>query len=207
MNHFFTKPGYCRFATLLRFLAYCCYSHVHQLWHRPPLVVTYRQRWAKTVRRPRVINRSNNTRTTTGNGSTFTLPAVEGDNLIAFYKDGYVFTEQTVSSSQYNVTLVLQKVIELNEVVIQKEKDKLFALGHLKDIDETAIYAGKKTEVVNIERLTANKGVNNARQIFAQVVGLTINENSDGGLQLNIGGRGLTLTARQTLTPAKTATT
>jgi Fe(3+) dicitrate transport protein len=38
--------------------------------------------------------------------------------------------------------------------------------------------------------LTANKATNNARQIFAQVVGLT-NESSDGGLQLSIGGRGL----------------
>jgi Fe(3+) dicitrate transport protein len=38
--------------------------------------------------------------------------------------------------------------------------------------------------------LTANKATN-ARQIFAQVVGLTINESSDGGLQLSIGGRGL----------------
>jgi hypothetical protein len=37
--------------------------------------------------------------------------------------------------------------------------------------------------------LTANKATN-ARQIFAQVVGLTI-ESSDGGLQLSIGGRGL----------------
>jgi Fe(3+) dicitrate transport protein len=37
--------------------------------------------------------------------------------------------------------------------------------------------------------LTANKATNNARQIFAQVVGLTIS--SDGGLQLSIGGRGL----------------
>jgi Fe(3+) dicitrate transport protein len=39
--------------------------------------------------------------------------------------------------------------------------------------------------------MTANKATNNARQIFAQVVGLTINESSDGGLQLSIGGRGL----------------
>jgi Fe(3+) dicitrate transport protein len=41
------------------------------------------------------------------------------------------------------------------------------------------------------DKLTANKATNNARQIFAQVVGLTINESSDGGLQLSIGGRGL----------------
>jgi Fe(3+) dicitrate transport protein len=55
----------------------------------------------------------------------------------------------------------------------------------------TAIYAGKKTEVIDVSKLIANKATNNTRQIFAQVVGLTINESSDGGLQLSIGGRGL----------------
>ena len=79
----------------------------------------------------------------------------------------------------------------LSEVVLIQEKEKVFALNRLKDIDETAIYAGKKTEVISIENLTANKATNNARQIYAQVAGLTINENSDGGLQLSIGGRGL----------------
>jgi Fe(3+) dicitrate transport protein len=43
-----------------------------------------------------------------------------------------------------------------------------------------------KTEVVSVNKLTANKATNNARQIFAQVVGLTINESSDGGLQLSM---------------------
>jgi hypothetical protein len=38
--------------------------------------------------------------------------------------------------------------------------------------------------------LTANKATNNARQIFAQVVGQP-STSSDGGLQLSIGGRGL----------------
>jgi hypothetical protein len=40
------------------------------------------------------------------------------------------------------------------------------------DIEGTAIYTGKKQEVVNIMKLTINKATNNARQIFAQVVGL-----------------------------------
>jgi Fe(3+) dicitrate transport protein len=80
---------------------------------------------------------------------------------------------------------------ELNEVVIKKQNEKVFALHKLKDIEGTAIYAGKKTEVITMDKLTANKATNNARQIFAQVVGLTINESSDGGLQLSIGGRGL----------------
>jgi Fe(3+) dicitrate transport protein len=55
-----------------------------------------------------------------------------------------------------------------------KQNAKIFALHKLKDIEGTAIYAGKKTEVVSVNKLTANKATNNARQIFAQVVGLTI---------------------------------
>lgn len=108
-----------------------------------------------------------------------------------FYKENYALVEKIVSSSDQNITIVLEKITNLSEVMINKQREKLFALNKLKDIEETAIYAGKKTEVISINKLTANKATNNARQIFAQVVGLTINESSDGGLQLSIGGRGL----------------
>ena len=114
-----------------------------------------------------------------------------GDIELVFYKENYLVLEKTTSSSDKNITIILDKVTNLSEVVINKQKEKIFALNRLKDIEETAIYAGKKTEVILIDKLTANKATNNARQIFAQVVGLTINESSDGGLQLSIGGRGL----------------
>ncbi len=80
---------------------------------------------------------------------------------------------------------------QLSEVVIKKRKEELFALRSLKQVEGTAIYAGKKSEVVIMDNLTTNTATNNARQIYAQVVGLNIYENNDGGLQLNIGGRGL----------------
>lgn len=80
---------------------------------------------------------------------------------------------------------------QLSEVLITKRKEEVFALRNLKQVEGTAIYAGKKTEVVVMENLTSNTATNNARQIYAQVVGLNIYENNDGGLQLNIGGRGL----------------
>ena len=80
---------------------------------------------------------------------------------------------------------------QLSEVVITKRKKEFFALKQMKQVEGTAIYAGKKTEVVVMENLTSNTATNNARQIYAQVVGLNIYENNDGGLQLNIGGRGL----------------
>ncbi|RXR17370.1 TonB-dependent receptor [Flavobacterium amnicola] len=122
----------------------------------------------------------------------FTITTENSEELeLVFHKDQYAILEKKVTASSENLTVVLEKIVNLTEVTVSKQKEKLFAINKLKDIDETAIYAGKKTEVVAIDKLTANKATNNARQIFAQVTGLTINESSDGGLQLSIGGRGL----------------
>jgi Fe(3+) dicitrate transport protein len=79
----------------------------------------------------------------------------------------------------------------LTEVVLTQRRKKLFALRSLRQVEGTAIYAGKKSEVVLMEELTANLATNNARQIYSQIVGLNIYDNGDAGLQLNIGGRGL----------------
>lgn len=54
-----------------------------------------------------------------------------------------------------------------------------------------AIYEGRKTELVRVEALTANLATNNARQVFARVAGLNIWESDGAGLQLGVGGRGL----------------
>ncbi|HEX2899104.1 MAG TPA: TonB-dependent receptor, partial [Bacteroidia bacterium] len=53
------------------------------------------------------------------------------------------------------------------------------------------IYAARKCELIDIDRVTANLATNNARQVFNRVAGLNIWENDGGGLQLGIGGRGL----------------
>ena len=79
----------------------------------------------------------------------------------------------------------------LSEVIITKRKERIFALRQLRDVEGTAIYAGKKSEVVVMDNLTVNLASGNARQIYAQVMGLNIYENNDAGLQLNIGARGL----------------
>nr|WP_035678138.1 TonB-dependent receptor [Flavobacterium limnosediminis] len=117
-----------------------------------------------------------------------------GDYVFIFFAENYAMAEKSVTISQKETFLrvVLYPLSKtLSEVVINKQKESIAAIRKLKDIEETAIYAGKKTEVVVLDKLTANKATNNARQIFSQVVGLTINESNDGGLQLSIGGRGL----------------
>lgn len=139
-----------------------------------------------------VYNRSSGTKYLSNAKGEFSIEFDKPGNYeLVFYKENYAFLEKTVSTSEESIVIILDKITNLSEVVINKQKEKIFALNKLKDIDETAIYAGKKTEVISLNKLTANKATNNARQIFAQVVGLTINESSDGGLQLSIGGRGL----------------
>ena len=96
---------------------------------------------------------------------------------------------------------------ELSEVVIHQQREALLSLRRLQPVEGTAIYAGKKTEVVVLDQVVGNLAANNARQVYAQVTGLNIYDNNDGGLQLSIGGRGLDPTARPTSTPAKMATT
>ncbi|MGA9637345.1 MAG: TonB-dependent receptor [Flavobacterium sp.] len=108
-----------------------------------------------------------------------------------FFKEGYSIVEQISITTGSHLTVALPKINKLSEVIIRKQNEKLFSVRKLKDIEGTSIFAGRKTEVVDISKLTANKATNNARQIFSQVVGLTINESNDGGLQLSIGGRGL----------------
>ncbi|MFT4673573.1 MAG: Fe(3+) dicitrate transport protein [Saprospiraceae bacterium] len=95
-------------------------------------------------------------------------------------------------SENTNLVFILPTLGEmLSEVVITKRKERVFALRQLREVEGTAIYAGKKSEVVVLDNLTVNLASGNARQIYAQVVGLNIFANNDAGLQLNIGGRGL----------------
>ena len=64
-------------------------------------------------------------------------------------------------------------------------------LTKLRAVEGMAIYEGKKSEVVQLDAITANVATNNARQVFARVAGLNIWESDGAGLQLGIGGRGL----------------
>jgi Fe(3+) dicitrate transport protein len=111
-----------------------------------------------------------------------------------------VFFSYEFQIKEVNITLeadmVLNQTLEplgekLTAVEITVRKTKVFELSRLRDVEETAIYAGKKTEVVLVEQSMANLATNNARQIYSQVAGLNIYQNDDAGLQLNIGGRGL----------------
>ena len=121
----------------------------------------------------------------------FTSPAPK--LKLIFFKYGYTpFKKLVVLKGEKLADVLLEKSAEqLSEVQVVAAKQKLFSIKRLKDVVGTAIYAGKKTEVILIDNLMANLATNNSRQIYSQIVGLNIYQNDDAGLQLNIGGRGL----------------
>ena len=110
-----------------------------------------------------------------------------------FLAEGYAYLEKEVDfSKDASLTIVIPLTIEsLNEVVLNAKRKEVFALKRMQDFEKTAIYAGKKTEVILVDQAMANLAANNARQIFNQIPGLNIYQNDDAGLQLHIGGRGL----------------
>lgn len=83
-----------------------------------------------------------------------------------------------------------QQVKELDSVIVT-DLSKTFGFTRLRNVEGFSIFAGKKTEAILTEKLTANLSTNNARQVYSKVAGLNIYENDGGGLQLSIGGRGL----------------
>ncbi|WP_127846497.1 TonB-dependent receptor domain-containing protein [Psychroflexus aestuariivivens] len=103
-----------------------------------------------------------------------------------------IFEKQINLEEVSNINISLEALSEqLSEVQIIAQKERVFELNRLKDVEGTAIYAGKKTEVIQVDQSMANLATNNARQIYSQIAGLNIFQNDDAGLQLNIGGRGL----------------
>lgn len=117
----------------------------------------------------------------------------EGTYVFAVFGYAFEITEQQISIQQnMRLNFELFPLAEsLNEVTITNRQEQIFALRKLRKVEGTAIYAGKKSEVVLMDKVSGNLAANNAREIYSQVVGLNIYDNGDAGLQLNIGGRGL----------------
>ncbi len=80
-------------------------------------------------------------------------------------------------------------VLDLKAIEVKAKSDA--AIRKLRNVEGTAIYAAKKSEVIALDKLNANLATNNARQAYKGVAGLNIWESDGAGLQLSIGARGL----------------
>ena len=79
----------------------------------------------------------------------------------------------------------------LDEVVVKDENDSVAFSRRMRAIEGVMISQGKKTEVILMDGVNANKATNSGRQIYSRIPGLNIWESDGAGIQLGIGGRGL----------------
>ncbi|MBO6622825.1 MAG: TonB-dependent receptor [Balneola sp.] len=125
----------------------------------------------------------------------FQIPNLSyGKYNLFFFALGYEITNRVVQlgSDSEILNIKLNKLSgQLSEVAVVNQREQIFSIKRLREVEGTSIYAGKKNEVVNLSQMTVNTSSNNARQIYSQISGLNIFESDDAGLQLNIGGRGL----------------
>lgn len=148
----------------------------------------------KGIPNAEVYNRTTNQIIPADKSGNFSMEVKEkGSYSLAVFSFDFQVLEQVVDvQGDTQLELKMARLTtDLSEVVITEQREKVFQLKRLNPVEGTAIYAGKKSEVVLVDNLIANKSANNARQIYAQVVGLNIYESGDAGLQLSVGGRGL----------------
>lgn len=93
-------------------------------------------------------------------------------------------------STSYSQNLDSSKVIPLNDVLI-KNQDVLGGIERMPDVKDNVIFAGKKTEVINLTKLNADLSTNNTRQVFAKIPGMSVWENDGSGIQAGLATRGL----------------
>ncbi|MDN3688507.1 TonB-dependent receptor domain-containing protein [Cyclobacterium jeungdonense] len=80
---------------------------------------------------------------------------------------------------------------ELEDVQVDGRKVEDFAATRLQSVENFGVYDGRKSEVIVLKEMVANTATNNARQVYSRITGLNIWESDQTGLQLGIGGRGL----------------
>jgi len=100
--------------------------------------------------------------------------------------------EKMVNQKELQLDFKLDRLeSEVDAITIQAERLNTMGSRSLKDIDGEGIYSARKSEVIILSDIVANTANNNARQIYGRITGLNIWESDGTGLQLGIGGRGL----------------
>ena len=82
------------------------------------------------------------------------------------------------------------KLVNLPDVEV-REFHLNGGIDRMPELQESVIYAGKKTEVIQLDVTHADLSINNARQVFAKVPGMSVWENDGSGIQVGIATRGL----------------
>ncbi len=126
-----------------------------------------------------------------GNYSFTNVP--EGLHVVRVSLGGYVTIFDSVEvtdSMRLDLAMKAEKT-KGDDVTITADRYKGTSRAFMPSVQGTAIYEGKKNEVIMMSHIDANKATNNTRQVFSKVPGINVIENDGGGIQLGVAVRGL----------------
>lgn len=124
-----------------------------------------------------------------GNDGEFTINAEKGDSLL-LYMNGFDSTYFIVQDYKRISIYLPEKSQEVSEVNVTRKRLEGFDVGFLPPVKGVQIYTGTNA-VIELQNLNGAKSTGNPREIFAKVPGLNIWESDGAGIQIGIGGRGL----------------
>lgn len=117
----------------------------------------------------------------------------EGHHVLRVSFGGFVTlidSLEVVDSLRLALELKAERV-KAGDVTITADRYQGTGRAFMPSVQGTAIYEGKKNEVILMSQIDANKATNNPRQVFSKVPGINVIENDGGGIQLGVAVRGL----------------
>ncbi len=131
----------------------------------------------------------------TNNNGKFIISALKpGKYIVSSSYIGFETIEKQIEildneTVEVNFT-VKENSQNLNSIKVIANKG-VGGLEHLAEVESFTINAGKKNELIKLDKIDANLAMNNSRQIFGRVPGISIWESDGSGIQTSIGSRGL----------------
>ena len=98
-----------------------------------------------------------------------------------------ISTSLIAQEDLYDLALndTVKKLSTVTIIVKQQTPERLH------EVENNALFSGKKNEVIRMANINANFTTNNAREVFSKVPGVSVWENEGSGIQINVGVRGL----------------
>jgi len=142
-----------------------------------------------------IIITSSSKKDTTGSNGGYAINGLSpGTYSVTAFYFGKKVTSNKVrikdQDTQSNFELIILQS-ELAELTVQAATEDFFGVRRLQSVEGVTINDAKKNEVLLVDDITANLAADNSRQVYAKVPGLNIWQSDGAGVQLGIGGRGL----------------
>jgi Fe(3+) dicitrate transport protein len=138
-----------------------------------------------------IVNLANGNKVRSDGKGEFTIMASDGDTIRFTYYDFeeiyYVFNKEYKEAVRIELVPLFLNLEGVE--IIQKRLEK-FDVGFLPAIKGVQITTGTNS-VIAVESMNGAKSTGNPRELFARIPGLNIWESDGSGIQIGIGGRGL----------------